>query len=140
MHQHGEDTASESHEAGTDANLAFQGNRTTTADDRQPGLIPGKRTAFDIDDVHAAGGLQFFARLSAAAAGAADHVQWFGPRVLCQDVPGAEGFQREIDGCGIVDLAELGGSPDIDDPDLAAGLYGLVQVFGSYFGAAHVSL
>ena len=138
MHQHGEDTASESHEAGTDANLAFQGNRTTTADDRQPGLIPGKRTAFDIDDVHAAGGLQFFARLSAAAAGAADDVDWIRARVLCQYVAGAEGFQREIDGCGSVDFAEFGGSPDIDEPNLAAGFDGIVQFFGSDCGDAHV--
>ena len=138
MHQHGEDTACESHEAGTDANLAFQGNRTTTADDRQAGLIPGKGPAFDIDDVHAAGGLQFFARLSAAAAGAADDVDWIRASVLCQYVAGAEGFQREIDGCGSVDFAEFGGSPDIDELDFASGFDGIVQFFGGDGGDAHV--
>ncbi|MFN7679472.1 MAG: hypothetical protein ACK5TG_01280, partial [Planctomyces sp.] len=65
-------------------------------------------------------------------------VDWIRASVLCQYVAGAEGFQREIDGCGSVDFAEFGGSPDIDEPDFASGFDGIVQFVGSDGGDAHV--
>lgn len=138
MNQYAEDPASEGHEAGTDADLTFEGDRATTADDGQSGLIPCESTAFDVDSVQAAGGLKFFAGLSTAAAGAADDVDGFGARVQCEHFTGVEGFQREVECGGSVDFAEFGGGPHIDEPDLLSVLDGIVQFFGSDGWDVHV--
>jgi hypothetical protein len=138
MYQHCEYAACEGHEARADADLAFEGNRTATADDRQAGLIPCKCSAIDIDDMLAAGSLKFFAGLSPAAAGAADDVEWFGAWVLCEHVTGVEGFEWEIAGGGSVDFLEFSRCSDIDQLDIASVFDVVVQFFGSNGSNGHV--
>ena len=137
MYQHCEYAACEGHEARADADLAFEGNRTATADDRQAGLIPCKCSAIDIDDMLAAGSLKFFAGLSPAAAGAADDVEWFGAWVLCEHVTGVEGFEWEIAGGGSVDFLEFSRCSDIDQLDIASVFDVVVQFFGGNRSDGH---
>ena len=85
------------------------------ADHGQAGGGPGQRSAFDVDDVNAARGRQLFARLLAASARAADHIERLpGVRPAPQQSRRIERVQRDVAGKIGMHLAELRRGANVD--------------------------
>ena len=91
------------------------------ANDRQSGLFPGGRTAFDVDHVEVAGLDEFFAGFAGAVAAAADHIQRLVRRaVAClHDGGRIERLQWRVACDGGMDLTELGRRSHVDQVDVA---------------------
>ena len=116
----GEHCTHQNQEAGNDSHLAFQRDRLLAANHRKSGGFPGECAPFDVHHIQP-GRCELLARLLAAAAGTADHVEWLGRAVAFgHERLRIEPIQRHVTGKIDVDFAEFDRCSHIQQLDALA--------------------